>query len=76
MIFFCAVRLLPEPKAFNVHAGTEELSAKFEVTASTIRRDLALLNSHGLLARTYGGAMAVQKFRDAGVQVEVAAVSE
>ena len=37
-------------------ASVEELSARFEVTASTIRRDLALLNGQGRLARTYGGA--------------------
>ncbi|MFF2840844.1 DeoR/GlpR family DNA-binding transcription regulator [Paenarthrobacter sp. NPDC057981] len=40
-------------------ASVEELSARFDVTASTIRRDLALLNSQGRLARTYGGAMAL-----------------
>ena len=33
-------------------ASVEELSARFEVTASTIRRDLALLNGQGRLART------------------------
>lgn len=37
----------------------EELSSRFEVTASTVRRDLALLNWQGRLARTYGGAMAL-----------------
>ena len=40
-------------------ASVEELSARFEVTASTIRRDLALLDAQGRLARTYGGAIAV-----------------
>lgn len=35
----------------------EELSARFGVTASTIRRDLAQLESDGQLARTYGGVM-------------------
>ncbi len=37
----------------------KELSARLEVTASIIRRDLALLNGRGRLARTYGGAMAL-----------------
>jgi DeoR/GlpR family transcriptional regulator of sugar metabolism len=40
-------------------ASVEELSRLFEVTASTIRRDLALLDHQGKVARTYGGAMAV-----------------
>lgn len=35
-----------------------ELSDTFEVSASTIRRDLARLEADGQLARTYGGAMA------------------
>lgn len=38
-------------------AGVEEMAAHFRVTASTIRRDLALLTSQGQLARTFGGAM-------------------
>jgi DeoR/GlpR family transcriptional regulator of sugar metabolism len=40
-------------------ASVEELAAAFEVTASTIRRDLAQLTAEGRLARTYGGAMAL-----------------
>lgn len=40
-------------------ASVDELSQTFGVTASTIRRDLALLTSEGRLARTYGGAMAL-----------------
>ena len=40
-------------------ASVEELAAVFEVTASTIRRDLAQLTAEGRLARTYGGAMAL-----------------
>lgn len=40
-------------------ASVEELSQRFEVTASTIRRDLARLTSEGKIARTYGGAMAL-----------------
>ncbi|MFT3876856.1 MAG: DeoR/GlpR family DNA-binding transcription regulator [Propioniciclava sp.] len=40
-------------------ASVEELSRAFEVTPSTIRRDLALLGQNGQLARTYGGAIAV-----------------
>ncbi|MGJ7906479.1 DeoR/GlpR family DNA-binding transcription regulator [Actinopolyspora sp. H202] len=40
-------------------ASVDELSNTFGVTASTIRRDLAQLESAGQLARTYGGAMPV-----------------
>jgi DeoR/GlpR family transcriptional regulator of sugar metabolism len=40
-------------------ASVEELAVAFEVTASTIRRDLARLKAEGRLARTYGGAMAL-----------------
>ena len=39
-------------------ATVEELAARFGVTASTIRRDLALLTSQGRLTRTLGGAIA------------------
>jgi DeoR/GlpR family transcriptional regulator of sugar metabolism len=41
-------------------ASVEELAETFEVTASTIRRDLARLTDEGRVARTYGGAMALQ----------------
>lgn len=40
-------------------ASVEELSAQFGVTASTIRRDLGQLTEQGLIARTYGGAIAL-----------------
>ncbi|MDR7304014.1 DeoR/GlpR family DNA-binding transcription regulator [Haloactinomyces albus] len=46
-------------------ASVDELSATFGVTASTIRRDLAQLESAGHLARTYGGAMAVNTNHEA-----------
>lgn len=38
-------------------ASVEELSERFGVTASTIRRDLSKLTDEGKIARTYGGAM-------------------
>lgn len=40
-------------------ASVEDLSVLFGVTASTIRRDLSQLTTEGLLARTYGGAIAL-----------------
>jgi len=38
--------------------SVDELSERFDVTASTIRRDLAILDGHGTIVRTYGGALA------------------
>jgi DeoR/GlpR family transcriptional regulator of sugar metabolism len=40
-------------------AAVDDLAELFGVTASTIRRDLAQLTAEGVLARTYGGAIAV-----------------
>ncbi|MET0700368.1 MAG: DeoR/GlpR family DNA-binding transcription regulator [Mycobacterium sp.] len=40
-------------------ASVEDLSVLFGVTPSTIRRDLGQLTTEGLLARTYGGAIAL-----------------
>ncbi|TNC26904.1 DeoR/GlpR family DNA-binding transcription regulator [Amycolatopsis alkalitolerans] len=39
-------------------AGVDELAVRFDVTASTIRRDLAVLTESGEIVRTYGGALA------------------
>lgn len=52
-------------------ASVEELSARFEVTASTIRRDLALLNEQGKLARTYGGAMPMDPHPEASLRQRI-----
>lgn len=38
--------------------GVDELAVRFGVTASTIRRDLAVLTESGAIVRTYGGALA------------------
>jgi DeoR/GlpR family transcriptional regulator of sugar metabolism len=40
--------------------SVDELSSRFAVSPSTIRRDLARLQSLGRLARTFGGAIAIQ----------------
>jgi DeoR/GlpR family transcriptional regulator of sugar metabolism len=52
-------------------ASVEELSERFQVTASTIRRDLALLNEQGRLARTYGGAMPLDPHPEASLRQRV-----
>ncbi|MFD4946061.1 DeoR/GlpR family DNA-binding transcription regulator [Streptomyces sp. NPDC058239] len=48
--------------------SVEELSQLFDVTASTIRRDLAKLTADGRLARTYGGAMALTAHPEASLR--------
>lgn len=45
-------------------ASVEDLSAQFGVTASTIRRDLSQLTAQGVIARTYGGAIALNLIRN------------
>ncbi|MEF3120150.1 DeoR/GlpR family DNA-binding transcription regulator [Kocuria flava] len=52
-------------------ASVEELSARFEVTPSTIRRDLALLHDQGRLARTYGGAMPIDPHPEASLRQRI-----
>lgn len=49
-------------------ASVEELSALFGVTASTIRRDLGLLTEQGLIARTYGGAIALERHPESSLR--------
>jgi DeoR/GlpR family transcriptional regulator of sugar metabolism len=52
-------------------ASVEELSQRFDVTASTIRRDLALLHEQGKLARTYGGALAIGAHPEASLRQRI-----
>ena len=47
-----------------------ELAEKFQVTAETIRRDLASLNEEGLLYRVHGGAVPVPKYYTEYTSVE------
>ncbi|AMY18114.1 MULTISPECIES: DeoR/GlpR family DNA-binding transcription regulator [Nocardiaceae] len=49
-------------------ASVDELSAQFGVTASTIRRDLSHLTTRGLLARTYGGAIALDPHPESSIR--------
>jgi DeoR/GlpR family transcriptional regulator of sugar metabolism len=51
--------------------SVDELAAVFEVTASTIRRDLALLTAEGRLARTYGGAMALSAHPESSLRQRI-----
>ncbi|MFD4668642.1 DeoR/GlpR family DNA-binding transcription regulator [Lentzea sp. NPDC058450] len=61
------VRLATETGLANV----EELSRMFDVTPSTIRRDLARLTSEGRLARTYGGAIAVNAHPESSLRQRI-----
>ncbi|HEV7420903.1 MAG TPA: DeoR/GlpR family DNA-binding transcription regulator [Mycobacterium sp.] len=49
-------------------ASVDELSTQFGVTPSTIRRDLSLLTSEGLIARTYGGAIALERQQESSLR--------
>lgn len=48
--------------AVEGRVSVTELAAKFDVTAETIRRDLAVLNKEGIVHRVHGGAVATQSF--------------
>jgi DeoR/GlpR family transcriptional regulator of sugar metabolism len=52
-------------------ASVDELSRMFGVTPSTIRRDLALLTNEGRLARTYGGAIAVNAHPESSLRQRI-----
>jgi DeoR/GlpR family transcriptional regulator of sugar metabolism len=48
-----------------------DMAERFAVTPSTIRRDLAHLEGSGLLARTYGGAMATPTHNESSLQQRI-----
>lgn len=52
-----------------------ELAARFNVTAETIRRDLAVLDSEGTVHRVHGGAVASQNFQTTEFSVDARARS-
>ncbi|WP_104081276.1 DeoR/GlpR family DNA-binding transcription regulator [Cryobacterium sp. Y11] len=66
------VRLATTAGAANV----EDLAIRFSVTASTIRRDLAALNTQGKLARTYGGALGLVAHPEASLRERMGAAYE
>lgn len=53
-------RLITEMIAGNGKVTVAELSARFDITRETVRRDLAQLESEGTLRRVHGGAVATQ----------------
>lgn len=48
--------------AVEGRVNVTELSAKFDVTAETIRRDLAALDREGIVQRVHGGAVSSQSY--------------
>lgn len=51
--------------AVEGRVNVTELSERFDVTAETIRRDLAVLDREGVVHRVHGGAVASQSFQTA-----------
>ena len=51
--------------AVEGRVNVTELADKFDVTAETIRRDLAVLHNEGIIHRVHGGAVASQTFQTA-----------
>ncbi len=56
--------------AVEGRVNVTELSEKFEVTAETIRRDLAVLDREGIVHRVHGGAVASQSFQTAELSLD------
>lgn len=49
--------------AVEGRVNVTELAGRFDVTAETIRRDLAVLDREGIVHRVHGGAVATQSFQ-------------
>ncbi|MCZ9308498.1 DeoR/GlpR family DNA-binding transcription regulator [Corynebacterium uberis] len=56
-------RQIASQTAVEGRVNVTELASRFEVTAETIRRDLAVLDREGLVHRVHGGAVATQSFQ-------------
>ncbi|WJZ02888.1 DeoR/GlpR family DNA-binding transcription regulator [Corynebacterium freiburgense] len=61
--------------AVEGRVNVTELAARFDVTAETIRRDLAVLDSEGSVHRVHGGAVASQNFQTTEFTVDARAKS-
>ena len=55
-------RQIASQTAVEGRVNVTELASKFDVTAETIRRDLAALDNDGVVQRVHGGAVANQAF--------------
>lgn len=56
--------------AVEGRVSVTELALRFDVTAETIRRDLASLHDEGAVHRVHGGAVANQSFRSAELPLD------
>ena len=56
-------RQIASMTAVEGRVNVTELSERFDVTAETIRRDLAVLDREGVVHRVHGGAVASQSFQ-------------
>ena len=56
--------------AVEGRVNVTELAARFDVTAETIRRDLAVLDREGVVHRVHGGAVANQTFQTTEYSVD------
>lgn len=56
--------------AVEGRVNVTELSERFDVTAETIRRDLAVLDRDGIVHRVHGGAVASQSFQTAELTLD------
>ncbi|MBP3087775.1 DeoR/GlpR transcriptional regulator [Corynebacterium sp. sy017] len=61
--------------ALEGRVNVTELAARFNVTAETIRRDLALLDQEGIIHRVHGGAVASQAFQTTELSLDTRARS-
>ncbi|MCI6205377.1 MAG: DeoR/GlpR family DNA-binding transcription regulator [Corynebacterium glucuronolyticum] len=61
--------------AVEGRVNVTELAERFNVTAETIRRDLAVLNQEGAVHRVHGGAVASQNYQTTERSVDIRARS-
>lgn len=54
-------------------ARVEDLAARLDVSPSTVRRDLAVLEEDGIVSRTYGGAITSAPYHDRALSERLAA---
>jgi DeoR family fructose operon transcriptional repressor len=54
-------QLIVERARVEGRADVAELAVEFDVTTETVRRDLTVLERHGLLRRVHGGAIPVER---------------
>lgn len=61
--------------AVEGRVNVTELAQRFDVTAETIRRDLAVLDREGVIHRVHGGAVANQMFQTTELSIDTRARS-